>query len=71
MVRIRGGVPKSNADIRLGDIVVSQPVVTSGGVIQYDLGEALSGGQFQLTEMLNRPPKVLLTPRACIHNIPM
>ncbi|KAJ5195473.1 uncharacterized protein N7498_008911 [Penicillium cinerascens] len=33
MVGIGGGVPSSNADIRLGDIVVSQPRETSGGVI--------------------------------------
>ncbi|KAJ5781526.1 uncharacterized protein N7518_010009 [Penicillium psychrosexuale] len=61
MVGIGGGIPSSKADIRLGDIVVSQPADTSGGVIQYDLGKALSGDQFQRTGMLNRPPKVLLT----------
>lgn len=61
MVGIGGGVPSSNADIRLGDIVVSQPSDTYGGVIQYDLGKALSGGQFKRTGMLNRPPNVLLT----------
>lgn len=61
MVGIGGGVPSSNADIRLGDIVVSQPAHTSGGVIQFDLGKALSGGQFERTGMLNRPPKALLT----------
>ena len=66
MVGIGGGVPSSNADIRLGDIVVSQPADTSGGVIQYDLGKALSGGQFQRTGMLNRPPKVLLTALATL-----
>ncbi|KAJ5335791.1 uncharacterized protein N7506_005727 [Penicillium brevicompactum] len=66
MVGIGGGVPSSNADIRLGDIVVSQPADTYGGVIQYDLGKALSGGQFQRTGMLNRPPKVLLTALATL-----
>ncbi|CAG8003001.1 unnamed protein product [Penicillium nalgiovense] len=66
MVGIGGGVPSSNADIRLGDIVVSQPADTSGGVIQYDLGKALSGGEFQRTGMLNRPPKVLLTALATL-----
>ncbi|KAJ5955971.1 hypothetical protein N7501_010250 [Penicillium viridicatum] len=66
MVGIGGGVPSSNTDIRLGDIVVSQPADTSGGVIQYDLGKALSGGQFQRTGMLNRPPKVLLTALATL-----
>ncbi|KAJ5389767.1 uncharacterized protein N7496_000835 [Penicillium cataractarum] len=66
MVGIGGGVPSSNADIRLGDIVVSQPAETSGGVIQYDFGKALRGGQFKRTGMLNRPPKVLLTALATL-----
>ncbi|KAF7171284.1 hypothetical protein CNMCM6106_005681 [Aspergillus hiratsukae] len=66
MVGIGGGVPSSHADIRLGDVVVSQPADTSGGVIQYDLGKALSGGQFQRTGMLNRPPKILLTALATL-----
>ncbi|KAE8132447.1 nucleoside phosphorylase domain-containing protein [Aspergillus pseudotamarii] len=59
MVGIGGGVPSSNADIRLGDIVVSQPMGTSGGVIQLDLGKALSGGQFKRTGILNQLPTVL------------
>jgi nucleoside phosphorylase len=66
MVGIGGGVPSSSADIRLGDIVVSQPTETSGGLIQYDSGKALSGGQFKRTGMLNRPPKVLLTALATL-----
>lgn len=66
MVGIGGGVPSSKADIRLGDVVVSQPTDTSGGVIQYDLGKALSGGQFERTGTLNRPPKVLLTALATL-----
>ncbi|KAH1419519.1 hypothetical protein KXX32_008710, partial [Aspergillus fumigatus] len=66
MVGIGGGVPSSHADIRLGDVVVSQPTDTSGGVIQYDLGKALSGGRFKRTGMLNRPHKVLLTALATL-----
>lgn len=66
MVGIGGGVPSSHADIRLGDIVVGQPVDASGGVIQYDRGKVLSGGQFQQTGMLNRPPKILLTALATL-----
>lgn len=66
MVGVGGGVPSSNADIRLGDIVVSQPTATSGGVIQYDLGKVLSGGRFERTGSLNRPPKVLLTALATL-----
>ncbi|KAJ5761735.1 uncharacterized protein N7511_005117 [Penicillium nucicola] len=69
MVGIGGGVPNRNADIRLGDIVVSQPRDTSGGVIQYDLGKVLQSGQFQRTGMLNRPPKILLTALATLQGV--
>ncbi|CRG90788.1 hypothetical protein PISL3812_07833 [Talaromyces islandicus] len=50
-------------DIRLGDVVVSMPIAGSaeGGVVQYDYGKALSGGHFQRTGMLSRPPQILLT----------
>lgn len=65
LVGIGGGIPSSNIDIRLGDIVVSQPRGTSGGVIQYDLGKDLPD-RFQRTGMLNRPPKVLLTALATL-----
>jgi nucleoside phosphorylase len=63
MVGIGGGVPSSHADIRLGDIVVSMPIAGSaeGGVVQYDYGKAISGGHFQRTGMLSRPPQILLT----------
>ncbi|KAF9879246.1 g-protein beta wd-40 repeats containing [Colletotrichum karsti] len=59
MVGIGGGAPSSEHDIRLGDIVVSRPSGTSGGVIQYDRGKALQG-EFLRTGSLNAPPKVLL-----------
>ncbi|KAK6811339.1 hypothetical protein RU639_012789, partial [Aspergillus parasiticus] len=61
MVGIGGAVPNRDADIRLGDVVVSKPTDTHGGVVQYDYGKALSGGEFQRTGMLNRPPQILLT----------
>ncbi|PYH88663.1 hypothetical protein BO71DRAFT_128987 [Aspergillus ellipticus CBS 707.79] len=61
MVGIGGGVPSEAADIRLGDVVVSKPTGTSGGVIQYDLGKTIKGGRFQRTGTLNQPPSVLLT----------
>ncbi|KAJ5738113.1 hypothetical protein N7493_001268 [Penicillium malachiteum] len=44
-----------------GDVVVSKPTHTFGGVIQFDLGKLSSCGQFKRTGMLDRPPKVLLT----------
>lgn len=60
MVGIGGGVPNSDADIRLGDIVVSKPTSRYGGVVQYDYGKALNGS-FERTGVLNRPPQVILT----------
>ncbi|RYP49955.1 hypothetical protein DL769_011016 [Monosporascus sp. CRB-8-3] len=59
MVGIGGGVPSAKDDVRLGDVVVSQPHGTSGGVIQYDLGKATPSG-FERTGSLNSPPQILL-----------
>lgn len=39
MVGIGGGVPSASIDIRLGDVVVSQPHMSHGGVVQYDFGK--------------------------------
>ena len=61
MVGIGGGIPNKNVDIRLGDVVVSKPTNTHGGVVQFDYGKALSGGEFQRTGMLSHPPQILLT----------
>lgn len=61
MVGIGGGVPSRDADIRLGDVVVSTLTNAHGGVIRYDYGKVLSGGDFQNTSMLNYPPQILLT----------
>lgn len=61
MVGIGGGVPSPEHDIRLGDIVVSRPEGTFGGVVQYDSGKALKDGQFERTGSLGRPPQTLLT----------
>lgn len=47
MVGIGGALPTANRDIRLGDVVVSMPHGTFGGVIQYDLGKSLSNGRFK------------------------
>ena len=59
MVGIGGGVPSAEADVRLGDVVVSQPHQTFGGVVQYDLGKATPSG-FVRTGSLNSPPQTLL-----------
>ncbi|PYH92057.1 purine and uridine phosphorylase [Aspergillus ellipticus CBS 707.79] len=61
MVGIRGGVPSDSNDIRLGDVVVSKPTGSCGGVVRYDSGKALQGGRFEHTGSLNQPPQLLLT----------
>lgn len=61
MVGIGGGAPSKKNDIRLGDVVVSKPTITLGGVIQYDFGKALSGGLFERIGALNKPPPVHLS----------
>jgi hypothetical protein len=61
MVGIGGGVPSKNADIHLGDVVVSIPTMSSGGVIQYDYGKTLCDGRLQRTGSLNKPPQYLFT----------
>ncbi|KAL4882835.1 hypothetical protein BJY04DRAFT_226883 [Aspergillus karnatakaensis] len=63
MVGIGGGAPVSGTgmDIRLGDVVVSKPMGTLGGVVQYDLGKSVGDGRLQRTGMLNQPPAILLT----------
>ncbi|KAL5357315.1 purine and uridine phosphorylase [Aspergillus floccosus] len=61
-VGIGGGIPSSDADIRLGDIVVSHPTDRSpGGVIQYDLGRV--PGEIAT---LDRPPEFLLAALATL-----
>ncbi|KAL2865254.1 nucleoside phosphorylase domain-containing protein [Aspergillus lucknowensis] len=59
MVGIGGGVPSEEADIRLGDVVVSQPCADHGGVVQYDFGKVTPEG-FKRTGHLNDPPTILL-----------
>ncbi|KAF9778288.1 hypothetical protein IL306_004248 [Fusarium sp. DS 682] len=59
MVGIGGGVPSNTADIRLGDVVISQPEKQYGGVVQYDSGKSTPSG-FERTGALNAPPTVLL-----------
>ncbi|KAL4778220.1 nucleoside phosphorylase domain-containing protein [Aspergillus varians] len=63
MVGIGGGAPET-ADVRLGDVVVSNPTGLYGGVVQYDLGKTVSDGCLVPTGMLNRPPERLLTAMA-------
>src|SRR6201999_4078075 len=60
MVGLGGGVPSAEADIRLGDVVVSQPRMGSSGVVQYDIGKSTPSG-FIRTGFLNAPPPLLLS----------
>ncbi|KAF4336691.1 hypothetical protein FBEOM_9436 [Fusarium beomiforme] len=62
LVGIGGGIPQPDegSDIRLGDVVVGQPDGTTGGVVQYDLGKAKTGGVWEQKGSLNKPPPVLL-----------
>lgn len=60
LVGMGGGVPGSK-DIRLGDVVVSEPYGSIGGIIQYDFGKTIQNGKFVVTGFLNRSPDMLLT----------
>ena len=60
VVGIGGGVPSAATDIRLGDVVVSQPCLQNGGVVQYDFGKTGAGGDQTRTGWLNAPPSILL-----------
>ncbi|EXM12425.1 hypothetical protein FOTG_19074 [Fusarium oxysporum f. sp. vasinfectum 25433] len=62
LVGIGGGIarPDEGQDIRLGDVVVSQPGGTTGGVVQYDLGKATANGGWERKGSLGKPPLVLL-----------
>ncbi|KAJ5689904.1 purine and uridine phosphorylase [Penicillium macrosclerotiorum] len=55
LVGIAGGVPSSKYDIRLGDVVVSTPSGTFGGVVEYDLGKQTPNG-FIRKGFLSPPP---------------
>jgi nucleoside phosphorylase len=60
LVGIGGGIPgEDKDDIRLGDVVVSKPTSTFGGVVQIDIGKVTEGGLFQRTGSLSKPPAVL------------
>jgi nucleoside phosphorylase len=70
MVGIGGGVPSAETDVRLGDVVVSQPQEKHGGVVQYDAGKTTPSG-FERRGALNSPPQVLLAAiaRVCANEL--
>ncbi|KAI9040291.1 putative RNA exonuclease [Aspergillus affinis] len=62
LVGIGSGIarPDEGHDIRLGDVVVSQPCGNMGGVCQYGLIKAKSDDKRERKGFLRRPPMVLL-----------
>ncbi|KAK1993773.1 pfs domain-containing protein [Colletotrichum falcatum] len=68
LVGIGGGIsrPDDDRDIRLGDVAVSQPDGTTGGVCQYDLVKAKLGNSRERKGFLGMPPTVLLKALASI-----
>lgn len=60
MVGIGGGVPSEEADVRLGDVVVS------GELVQYDYGKVTSSGFGRATALALNPPPVLLNAVAAL-----
>ncbi|KAL9097530.1 MAG: hypothetical protein Q9165_000426 [Trypethelium subeluteriae] len=62
LVGIGGGIarPNEGRDIRLGDVVVSEPSGTSGGVVQYDLGKFNTGRDPERIGCLRKPPEAML-----------
>jgi nucleoside phosphorylase len=60
LVGIGAGVPGEGDDIRLGDVVVSKPTGTFGGVVQYDIGKTTVGGMLLRIGTLKPPPTVLI-----------
>ncbi|KAI8273740.1 hypothetical protein K4K60_010480 [Colletotrichum sp. SAR11_57] len=71
LVNIGGGIarPDDDYDIRLGDVVVSQPDGTTGGVCQYDLVKAKPGDNRERKGFLAPPPRVLLNALAKIQGV--
>ncbi|KAF2818280.1 purine and uridine phosphorylase [Ophiobolus disseminans] len=61
IVGIGGGAPSRKHDIRLGDVVVSNPEHGNGSVFQYDFGKTIQGQGFKTTGVLDQPPRALRT----------
>ncbi|KAF3934332.1 hypothetical protein ABW19_dt0210025 [Dactylella cylindrospora] len=60
LVGIAGGAPLPERDIRLGDVVVCEPVAGYGAVLEYDFGKTVQSGRFVHTKVLNKPPEIFL-----------
>ena len=68
LVGIAGGVPSDAADIRLSDIVVSQPEGAHGGVVHYDFGKTTEQG-YEMRGHLSKPPDLLLNALSQIQSL--
>lgn len=68
LVGIGGGIarPQDDQDIRLGDVAVSQPEGTLGGVVQYDFGKVQTDAGWVSKGSLSKPPPVLLSALAAL-----
>ncbi|KAL4725826.1 hypothetical protein ACLX1H_006500 [Fusarium chlamydosporum] len=60
LVGVAGGMPSQEADMRLGDVVVSVHSCDSPAVVQYDYGKEVTNGVFKRTKYFNGPPDRLL-----------
>jgi nucleoside phosphorylase len=60
MVGVGGGVWSEQTDVRLGDVVVSQPCGMDSGVLQWDYGTTKKHGAFCIRSILNKPPRPVL-----------
>ncbi|KAF3217234.1 hypothetical protein TWF679_002252 [Orbilia oligospora] len=66
LVGVGGAAPSlpnledASKDIRLGDVVVSDPNGAHGGLLQYDLDDWRTNGEFHIKSTLNKPPGLLV-----------
>jgi nucleoside phosphorylase/GTP-binding protein EngB required for normal cell division len=60
LVSIGGGIPSASNDIRLGDVVVSDPDPTRGGVTTHDFGKETTDGFQRRARYLSATPAPLI-----------
>jgi nucleoside phosphorylase len=63
LVGVGGGVPdeEDDIDIRLEEVIISKPTATFDEVVQYDREKYSTSEGFERTEMLAKPPPILMT----------
>ncbi|ERF76460.1 hypothetical protein EPUS_06121 [Endocarpon pusillum Z07020] len=70
---IGGGIPSVQNDIRLGDVVISRPEGTFGGVVQYDSGKAVWSKRWQSARqssgLLDLSVPIAISPRLWERNL--